>query len=296
MKLNIVYTQISNRGLKILIVIFIIIIFLFWQNNDIVVTEFEYKNSKIPLEFENFSILQVSDLHNKRFGKNQNKIIKEIEKSKADIIVITGDLVDRRKYNLEKAIEFIREAVKYAPVYYVSGNHEAWSGKYEEVKQALLKEGVIVLENESQTRIKNGNSIQICGVKDPAFLTSGYIDGTDTSELESNLKSWSDDAVFKILLSHRPELFDIYKANNIDLVFSGHAHGGQFRIPFLGGLIAPNQGFFPKYSSGLYEDENTTMFVSRGLGNSIIPIRLGNRPQLIKVILKSDNSAQKIGD
>ncbi len=288
MKLNIVYTQISNRGLKILIVIFIIIMFLFWQNNDIVVTEFEYKNSKIPLEFENFSILQVSDLHNKRFGKNQHKLIKEIEKSKADIIVITGDLVDRRKYNLEKAIEFIREAVKYAPVYYVSGNHEAWSGKYEEVKQALLEEGVIVLENESQLIVKNGNSIQICGVKDPAFLTSGYIDGTDTSELESNLKSWSDDAVFKILLSHRPELFDIYKANNIDLVFSGHAHGGQFRIPFLGGLIAPNQGFFPKYSSGLYEDENTTMFVSRGLGNSIIPIRLGNRPQLIKVILKSD--------
>lgn len=296
MKLNIVYTQISNRGLKILIVIFIIIIFLFWQNNDIVVTEFEYKNSKIPLEFENFSILQVSDLHNKRFGKNQHKLIEEIEKSKADIIVITGDLVDRRKYNLEKAIEFIREAVKYAPVYYVSGNHEAWSGKYDEVKQALLEEGVIVLENESQLIVKNGNSIQICGVKDPAFLTSGYIDGTDTSELESNLKSWSDDVVFKILLSHRPELFDIYKANNIDLVFSGHAHGGQFRIPFLGGLIAPNQGFFPKYSSGLYEDENTTMFVSRGLGNSIIPIRLGNRPQLIKVILKSDNSAQKIGD
>lgn len=288
MKLNIIYTQISNRVLKILILIFIITIFLFWQNNDIVVTEFEYKNSKIPLEFENFSILQVSDLHNKRFGKNQHKLIKEIEKSKADIIVITGDLVDRRKYNLEKAIEFIREAVKYAPVYYVSGNHEAWSGKYDEVKQALLEEGVIVLENESQLIVKNGNSIQICGVKDPAFLTSGYIDGTDTSELESNLKSWSNDSVFKILLSHRPELFDIYKVYNMDMVFSGHAHGGQFRIPFLGGLIAPNQGFFPKYSSGLYEDENTTMFVSRGLGNSIIPIRLGNRPQLIKVILKSD--------
>lgn len=119
-------------------------------------------------------------------------------------------------------------------------------------------------------------------------MTSGYIDGTNTSELESNLKSWSNDSVFKILLSHRPELFDIYKAYNMDMVFSGHAHGGQLRIPFLGGLIAPNQGFFPKYSSGLYEDENTTMFVSRGLGNSIIPIRLGNRPQLIKVILKSD--------
>lgn len=279
-----------------IISIILVCIFLFWQNNDIVVTEFEYKNSKIPLEFENFSILQVSDLHNKRFGKNQHKIIKEIEKSNADIIVITGDLVDRRKYNLEKAMEFIREAVKYAPVYYVSGNHEAWSGKYEEVKQSLLEEGVIVLENESQPIVKNGNSIQICGVKDPAFLTSGYIDGTDTSELESNLKSWSEDSVFKILLSHRPELFDIYKANNIDLVFSGHAHGGQFRIPFLGGLIAPNQGFFPKYSSGRYDDENTTMFVSRGLGNSIIPIRLGNRPQLIKLVLKSDNSAQKIGD
>lgn len=283
-----VHGQILKMSIKLFVFVVAIAVFVFWQNNDIVISEFEYKNSKVPLEFENFSIVHVSDLHNKRFGKNQQNIIKEIKYLDADIIVITGDLVDRRKYNLEKAIEFIKEAVKYAPVYYVSGNHEAWSGKYDEVKQELLEEGVIVLENESQTIIKNGNSIQICGVKDPAFLTSGYIDGTNTSELESNLKSWSNDSVFKILLSHRPELFDIYKAYNMDMVFSGHAHGGQLRIPFLGGLIAPNQGFFPKYSSGLYEDENTTMFVSRGLGNSIIPIRLGNRPQLIKVILKSD--------
>lgn len=285
-----VHGQILKMSIKLFVFVLTIAVFVFWQNNDIVISEFEYKNSKVPLEFENFLIVHVSDLHNKRFGKNQQNIIKEIKYLDADIIVITGDLVDRRKYNLEKAMEFIKEAVKYAPVYYVSGNHEAWSGKYDEVKQALLKEGVFVLDNESQDIVKNNSAIKILGVKDPAFLTSGYGEKTDISEIESSLTNWSESSSLKVLLSHRPELFEIYKDHNIDLVFSGHAHGGQFRIPFLGGLIAPNQGFFPKYTSGSYSCENTTMFVSRGLGNSLMPIRLGNRPELIKVTLKSDRA------
>ncbi|MGL5255454.1 MAG: metallophosphoesterase, partial [Proteocatella sp.] len=123
MKSNIIHTKILNMGIRIFIAIFVVTIFLYWQNNDIVVTEFEYKNGKIPAEFDGFSIVQVSDLHNKQFGKNQQKLITEIERSNPDIIVITGDLVDRRKYNLETSMEFVNQAVKYAPVYYVSGNH-----------------------------------------------------------------------------------------------------------------------------------------------------------------------------
>ena len=92
---------------------------------------------------------------------------------------------------------------------------------------------------------------------------------------------------YTILLSHRPELFEVYAENNIDLIFSGHAHGGQFRIPFVGGLIAPNQGLFPKYDAGIYEEGNTTMVVSRGIGNSIVPFRINNRPEIVLVELAS---------
>ena len=92
---------------------------------------------------------------------------------------------------------------------------------------------------------------------------------------------------YTILLSHRPELFDLYVETEMDLVFSGHAHGGQFRLPFVGGLVAPNQGFFPKYDAGQFNEENTTMIVSRGVGNSIIPIRFNNRPEIVLVTLRN---------
>ena len=183
---------------------------------------------------------------------------------------------------------FINKAVDIAPIYYVSGNHEAWSGKYDQIKQSLKDAGVLILDDTSLELLKGENSIQLLGLSDPDFLTSNYLDGTNTKKLELQLKQWSNDINYKILLSHRPELFSLYIENNIDLIFSGHAHGGQIRLPFLGGLIAPDQGFFPKYTSGPYKNGNTTMFVSRGLGNSIFPFRVFNRPEIVVVTLKSE--------
>lgn len=260
-------------------------IFCFWQNNDIVITKHEYVNSEIPKAFNDLKIVHISDLHNKRFGKNQEKILSKIRESNPDIIVITGDLIDRRKYNLEVAMEFIKGAKEIAPIYYVAGNHEAWSGKYSEIKNNLIKSGVNVLDDDDLELTRENEVIYILGLKDPDFLTSSYIDGTDTSEVELKLKEWKHRESFKILLSHRPELFNLYCANDIDMIFSGHAHGGQFRTPFGGGLIAPDQGFFPKYTSGKYENNKSTMFVSRGLGNSVIPIRIFNRPEIVEVTL-----------
>lgn len=104
-----------------------------------------------------------------------------------------------------------------------------------------------------------------------------------TARVLDNLMDDNDG--YTILLSHRPELFTTYTASGVDLVFTGHAHGGQFRIPFVGGLVAPNQGFFPEYDAGLYTAETTNMVVSRGVGNSIIPLRINNRPELIVVTL-----------
>ncbi|MGG7057197.1 metallophosphoesterase [Clostridium tertium] len=276
--------------MKILVVIilFVIAFFLFsiWQNNSIVISNYNYESSEIPSKFNDFNIVQISDLHNKNFGEEQSKLLEKVKSLSPDIIVVTGDLIDRRKYNLDVAMSFINKAVEIAPIYYVSGNHEAWSGKYSEIKERLIEAGVNIID-DANVEIKRGDErIQLLGLSDPAFLTSNYIDGTDTSSIERNLSNWSEIEGFKILLSHRPELFDLYSRNNINLVFSGHAHGGQIRIPFIGGLIAPNQGFFPKYTSESYNSDKTTMFVSRGLGNSLFPLRVFNRPEIISVTLK----------
>ena len=270
-------------------VFFIVVaIFCFWQNNSIVISNYTHRSRKIPSAFHGYKILHISDLHNKMFGKNQDYLIKKIKASSPDIIVITGDLIDRRRFDLDTAVCFINKAVDIAPIYYVSGNHEAWSGKYDKIKQSLKDAGVLILDDTSLELLKGENSIQLLGLSDPDFLTSNYLDGTNTKKLELQLKQWSNDINYKILLSHRPELFSLYIENNIDLIFSGHAHGGQIRLPFLGGLIAPDQGFFPKYTSGPYKNGNTTMFVSRGLGNSIFPFRVFNRPEIVVVTLKSE--------
>lgn len=279
---------IKNKKRAIIITIALIIgtcLFLYYENNNIVTSKYSYTNEKIPSSFENLKILQISDFHNAKFGKNQNSIIKKIEECEPDIIVITGDLIDRRRYDLERAMDLVKQIVNIAPVYYVSGNHEAWSGHYDEVKKALLDENVKVLDNEEIEIEKGKDSITLIGVKDPDFLTSNYIDGTDYSELEQYLDSVSKDNDFEILLSHRPELMWLYKKYNIDLVFTGHVHGGQIRLPFVGGIIGPDQGLFPKYDAGRFVEGDTTMILSRGLGNSLFPFRIFNSPELVLVEL-----------
>jgi predicted MPP superfamily phosphohydrolase len=262
--------------------------FCIWQNNAITTTHIHYSNAKIPKEFNGYRIVHISDLHNKQFGKNQEPLLKKIYAVSPDIIVVTGDLIDRRKYDLETATVFISGAMKIAPVYYVSGNHEAWSGDYKNISQKLRSLGVHILDDTKATLFKGKGKIEILGLSDPDFLTSSYMEGTNSSKLKEHLEVLSDDSVFRILLCHRPELFDIYVNENIDLIFSGHAHGGQFRIPFVGALVAPDQGLFPKYTSGAYTQNQSTMIVSRGLGNSIIPIRIFNRPEIVVVTLQSE--------
>lgn len=280
--------KLISKPIQLLIIIIILIsvtIFIIWQNNSIVVSEHNYKNSKIPKSFVGFKILQVSDLHNKSFGKNQVRLIKTIKDISPDIILITGDLIDRRKYNLEIAEEFIDQVVKIAPVYYVSGNHEAWSGKYSEIKDLLIEKEVTVLDNEVVVYSIGEESINIVGLKDPAFQKSNYIDGINKREIEEFLSNYENKKEFEIVLSHRPELINLYEKYDVDIIFSGHAHGGQIRLPFIGGILAPDQGFFPKYDAGRYDEGDTTMYVSRGLGNSIFPFRIFNRPELIVVNL-----------
>ena len=249
--------------------------FCYWQNNSLVVTNIEYANKKIPQAFNNFKILQISDLHNKEFGDNQSYLVQHTKEISPDIIVITGDLIDGSRTNIDIAIEYVKQAKDIAPTYFVAGNHEEYSKVYNELKKRLEELGVIILDDKRQVIKKHGEKITLLGLKD----------GTSFANEIKSLKNKDDK--FTILLSHRPEYFNDYSKDNIDLVFSGHAHGGQFRIPFIGGLYAPGQGLFPKYTSGIYEKNNTSMVVSRGLGNSGFPLRLFNRPELVVVTLKN---------
>ncbi|UJF16512.1 metallophosphoesterase [Jeotgalibaca sp. MA1X17-3] len=265
------------------------ILFFYWQNNSITTHEIEFKNSDIPEAFEGFKILHLSDLHNKEFGTKQDGLLTKIEHIDPDLIVITGDLIDSNRPNLDIAMDLIKEAINIAPIYYVSGNHEAWSGLYDELKNNLEANGVIVLDNQADEFHHHLDSIRIVGLSDPSFTERDWKDHNDSIPIEDTLSNLiEDDTTFTILLSHRPELFEWYSKEKIDLVFSGHAHGGQIRIPFMGGLIAPNQGLFPSLTEGIHTKNNTSLIISRGLGNSIIPVRVFNSPELIVVTLSKN--------
>ncbi len=278
----------KQRKILLFIIIISIAFFAFfnWQNNSITISEIVFKNDTIPESFKGYKILQISDLHNKEFGSKQNKILAKIEKIKPDIIVITGDLIDSNNTNIDIAMELINGAINIAPIYYVSGNHESWYGSYEDLKSKLENSGVVVLDNEKIEVFNDSDSIDIIGLADTSFIKYDWLEYGDNVETKNLLNTLTEGSTnFKILLSHRPELFDIYSDSSVDLIFSGHAHGGQFRLPFIGGLVAPDQGFFPKLTEGVHTINNTSMIISRGLGNSIIPLRVFNRPELIVVTL-----------
>lgn len=249
------------------------IAFAVWQNNDLVVSQYTYYAEGLSQELDGLRIAQVSDLHNKDF---QDRLIKQIAALEPDLIVITGDLIDRRRTNLPIALDFVWQAQKIAPLYFVSGNHEVWSGQYPEIIASLTEAGVHALENQAMQPLPGLNLI---GLADPTL----HPEASTIQQLSALLQADK----LNLLLAHRPELFSEYTASGVDLVFSGHAHGGQVRLPLIGALVAPNQGLFPRYTAGLYTEGPTTMVVSRGLGNSLFPLRIFNRPELVLVTLRN---------
>ncbi|MDD3240051.1 MAG: metallophosphoesterase, partial [Lachnospira sp.] len=226
-----------------------------------------------------------SDLHNTELGKDNKKLIQMLEESTPDIIAITGDLIDASDTDIEVALSFAEKAMQIAPCYYVTGNHEASASEYGQLRDGLLALGVVILENQNIEIERGSEVITVIGVNEPSFQPIEVTEDYSAMMNECLNPLVAENTNYKILLSHRPELFQVYVQNNIDLVLSGHAHGGQFRIPFIGGLVAPNQGILPTYDAGVYTKDQTNMVVSRGIGNSIIPIRFNNRPEIILIEL-----------
>ncbi len=274
-----------KRSVLLIATLVVCIIFLYLQNNLISITEVKITSSKIPSSFKGYKILQISDLHNKQFGDNQDVLIQKIKSIDPDIIAITGDLIDSKSYDAEVSMQLIREIVKKYPVYFVTGNHEQWSGKYNSLEKELKKYGVNVLRNEHVGIRKGEQEINLLGIDDPEFGTGNRDEGNIIIDEIKKAKIEMQPDRYNVLLSHRPEFIKEYTNERLDLVLSGHAHGGQVRLPFIGGLVAPNQGVLPKYTAGLYVEQNTSMVVSRGLGNSIIPQRILNRPEIVVVQL-----------
>ena len=263
-------------------------IWIAWGNTALELNTYTVSSAKLPESFDGYRIAHVSDLHNTEMGKDNEKLLAMLRDADPDMIAITGDLIDSRDTDIEIALQFVREAVKIAPCYYVTGNHEARVNEYGALKAGMEAAGVTVLEDVKTKISMEGETITLIGVNDPSYQTD-YLFGDSETVMNTKLEDLhTEHDGFTILLSHRPELFDTYVDQDIDLVLSGHAHGGQFRLPFIGGLVAPNQGLFPEYDAGIYTEDNTNMLVSRGVGNSILPFRINNRPEVILIELQTE--------
>ena len=248
-------------------------------------------------------IALVTDLHSCYYGENQADLIDAIAAENPDVILLGGDIFDDVKEDTNTELLLAGIVGRY-PIYYVTGNHECWGGKYRFDKQMAILEkySIPVLSVETQTLTVNGEAISFCGVDDPdVYMVNtdpdqnpeGYIqaqtnkEDTFLSQISAVSDTVSEDS-YTILLSHRPEYYEAYTGHDFDLVLCGHAHGGQWRIPgILNGLYAPHQGIFPKYAGGKYDNEDMTMIVSRGLAKETTKIpRIFNRPELVVIDIK----------
>lgn len=279
----------KRRGVicAVIIALFLAGVWLIWGNSALMTSEITIRDTRIPSGFNGFCIAQVSDLHDAVFGEGNAALISLIKGAKPDIIAITGDLIDSNRTDIDAAIAFAQCAVEIAPVYYVTGNHEGALMEYWILREGLAQAGVHILSDDAETLDKDGDTVNIIGLDDPNFATREDVARGFDAMIRGKLDNLVRADEYNILLVHRPELIESYSAGGADLALCGHAHGGQIRLPFIGGIIAPGQGFFPEYDSGLYTVGNTSMVVSRGLGNSVIPLRVNNRPEVVIITLES---------
>lgn len=272
-------------------VVIILILWIEFSNHYIVTTEYIVKRKNIPHEFHNFKILHLSDLHGDFPKWKMKRFYHLIDQINPDIIVVTGDVIDHlHQEHLSDIILCLTKLSEKYSIYYVTGNHEYMHRECNLVVQAFETSNIHVLHNEKVTLQKKGEHIVLYGNDDPYVFYHGNIPKKYKTPIKmykeflSHYHISPDD--FCILLAHRPEFFEDYEKAGFQLIFTGHAHGGQWRFPGIPGVIAPDQGLFPKYTKGLYQQDNTTMVVSRGLGNSIVPLRIFNRPEIVLVTLE----------
>lgn len=237
----------------------------------ITVPRYEFATDKVE---EDIRIVLLTDFHSSSYGANQQVLIDAVDKQKPDIVLFCGDIMEEIRPH-EHSIELMSQLGEKYPCYYVTGNHEEWSGEADNIKNIVHECGITVLEGN----YADVGDIRICGV-DNSVGGRQFSDCIDAAGDK-----------FTVLMSHRPDLVDFYGGKGFDLVVCGHAHGGQVRIPYLiNGLYAPDQGIFPKYAGGRYTlaDGTTEMVVSRGLCKNILP-RVFNQPEVVVIDIAAKN-------
>ncbi|MGN0794290.1 MAG: metallophosphoesterase [Aristaeellaceae bacterium] len=247
-----------------------------------IVREYEIASEKIT---EPVRLALVADYHGCDYGPDAQDIVKAIVAAAPDVILLAGDIFDdEMPWDASEAL--VRSLAQRWPCYYVTGNHEYWSGRVDEICRILSDAGLTVLNMDCRTLEVRGQRISVCGIPDPYAMV--YSGAPDTQAQLTQTLAGAEAGTFRLLLAHRPELIDRYATAGFDLVVSGHAHGGQVRIPgLLNGLYAPNQGLFPPYAGGVYRAAGTTMVVSRGLARESTRVpRVFNRPELVIIDLK----------
>ena len=251
-----------------------------WENSSPMVSTYTVSSPAVPAPFSGYRIAHISDLHNAEYGPDNQTLLDLLRDARPDLIVITGDLVDSYHPKPEVSLAFSQQAVQIAPTYYVTGNHEARIAAYPQLEAGLRAAGVTVLRNERVEIERDGAQLTLVGLDDPSFSARPAEKGLEEA-LQRLLPDGDAERGYRVVLAHRPEYVELYQRCGADLVFSGHAHGGQFRLPGIGALAAPGQGIFPTYTAGVYALGDTNMVVSRGLGNSSFPFRVNNRPELV---------------
>lgn len=258
--------------------------FAIHQNKYLKTRKLKLQFDELPTSFNNFKIAHVSDIHCDKIGFSDFYFINQLKNFEPDIIVITGDMLDSYKNDMDIVYNILSQMSAISRCYFVSGNHELrLHDEYNKLKTMLDKLGIVNLNNKNEFIVRGNDKINICGVEDYNFFKKDKVNHKEN--FQKLLTDLYKNNFFNILLAHRPEKFEHYYKANFNLTFSGHAHGGQWRLPFVGGIFSPSQGFFPKYSHGVYKEKKSTLVVSQGLGNSSFPIRFNNRIELVLVTL-----------
>lgn len=296
--------------LTFLVLLVILMIGNHLANEEVYISEYEIVNEQIPQAFDGYRIVQVTDVHSIRSQEQADLLYNRVVEQQPDAVVITGDLVDSTYYTEENnalkegtsdkmagqdTVDFVARLTEHYYVYFVYGNHEMIlldDVDNNPFKVAMEEIGVIFLNNDGVKITKDEESIYMLGIQDPATLykDSDYAEYDTHSErinaMMKNVMALKEEDLYTVVLSHRPEYFTEYTKYDADLILTGHAHGGQVRLPGIGGLYAPGQGWLPEYTDGLWADKGTTMIISRGIGNSVEVPRVFNPPEINTIILK----------
>ncbi len=266
--------------LIILIILGILVLIAF--DDRLKIKTYKVSDDEISNSFNGLKIAQISDLH----GIIPIGLKDALQKQQPDMIALTGDIIDEYVTDLTPVYDFLMDCCNIAPTYYVSGNHEIWRYDYEDVMKKFEECGVKVLDNKTVALAKQDDIIYLTGISDPNVWDKEEAIEITEDAISSSL---SMDG-YNILLFHRADLLDCFNDANYDLILSGHLHGGQINIPFIGGLISPDMVWMPDYSGGKYKlDNDSIAIVSRGLANTTSVPRLFNRPELVIIELHSDN-------